>query len=268
MMLVSAATGEFGRLVVDRLLESVPASDVAVAVRNVGGAADLADRGVEVRFGDYDDPSSLREAFSGVDSLLFISAPVTDSGRLEQHRNVVTAAKDAGVGMLVYTSGLGADFVDEGVLGEHHQTEQWISESGLPYVLLRHPIYSETYINAGLHVAIEAGEITSSTQGRGLNTATRADLAQAAAAVLTAPNGSSDAYNFTGPLWTYPQLAEVLSEVSGRPVVYREVDDEEGFLGMLAEVVRYGGFEVQTDDLQRVLGRPAMNLRESVGAAL
>lgn len=268
MILISAATGEYGRLVVDGLLGRVPAAEVAVAVRNPGSAADMSARGVDVRYSDYDDLPSLRAAFRGVDALLFISAPVTDSGRLEQHHNVVTAAKDADVGMLAYTSGLGADFVDEGVLGEHHQTEQWIIESGLPYALLRHPIYSEMYLNAGLHAAIEAGEITSSTRGRGLNTATRADLAQAAAAVLTAPNGSSITYNFTGPLWTYPLLAEVLSEVSGRPVVYREADDEQGFLGMLAEVVRYGGFEVQTDDLQRVLGRPAMSLRESVVAAL
>jgi NAD(P)H dehydrogenase (quinone) len=158
--------------------------------------------------------------------------------------------------------------VKEGVLGEHHQTEQWIIESGLPYALLRHPIYSEVYINAGLHSAIEAGELTSSTRGRGLNTAARADLAEAAAEVLTTSNGFRPAYDFTGPLWTYPQLAEVLGEVSGRSVTYREVDTEDGFLGMLAEVVRYGGFEVQTDDLQQVLGRPPTSLRETVVANL
>jgi NAD(P)H dehydrogenase (quinone) len=116
MILVSAATGEFGRLVVDRLLEGVPAAELAVAVRNPGKAADISARGIDVRQGDYDDQASLRTAFSGVDALLFVSAPVIDSGRLEQHQNVVTAAKDAGVGLLAYTSGLGADFVEEGVL--------------------------------------------------------------------------------------------------------------------------------------------------------
>ena len=268
MILISAATGEFGRLVVDDLLGRVPAAEVAIAVRDPAKAADLSDRGVDVRHGDYDDLPGLRAAFDGADALLFISAPIVDSGRLVQHQNVVTAAMDAGVGLLAYTSGLGADFVDEGPLGEHHQTEQWIIESGLPYVLLRNPIYSETYLNPSLHAAIEAGEITSSTRGRGLNTANRADLAGAAAAVLTAPPGSPTAYNFTGPLWTYPELAEVLTEVSGRSVVYREVDEEEGFLGMLAGAVRYGAFEVQTDDLDGALGRPAMSLRASVVAAL
>lgn len=75
MIVVSAATGEFGRLVVDQLLNRVPASDVAVAVRDVHKAADLADRGVQVRYGDYDEPGSLRDSFNGADRLLFISAP-------------------------------------------------------------------------------------------------------------------------------------------------------------------------------------------------
>src|SRR5450759_1256773 len=130
MIVVTAATGEFGRLVVDSLVNRVPAGEVAVAVRNPGKAEDLAGRGVQIRFGEYDEPGSLREAFAGVDRLLFISSP--DIGaREDQHRNVVTAARDAGVGLLVYTSGLGADVIDEGVLGEHHATELLIGDSGL-----------------------------------------------------------------------------------------------------------------------------------------
>ena len=77
---LSAATGEFGRLVVDQLLNRVPASDVAVAVRDVHKAADLADRGAQLRYGDYDEPDSLRDSFNCADQLLFISAPSFDSG--------------------------------------------------------------------------------------------------------------------------------------------------------------------------------------------
>jgi len=267
MILVTGATGMLGRQVVDRLLDRLPATDVAVLVRDPAKAAELAARGVDVRLGDYDDPDSLRAAFAGAGTVLFISAPVTYSGRLEQHRNVVHAAAATDVGRIAYTSGVGADFVDEGVLGEHHQTEEWIAQSGLPAVILRHPIYSELYINPGLQAAVEAGELTSSTGGRGLNTATRADLAAAAASAVTATEPSAT-YNFTGSLWTFPELAEVLGEVSGRPVAYREVETEEGFLGVLAEVIRSGGFEIETDDLERVLGRPPMTLRETVLAAL
>jgi NAD(P)H dehydrogenase (quinone) len=145
MIVVSAATGEFGRLVIDRLLDRLPSRELAVAVRNPQKAADLAERGVDVRYGDYDEPASLRAAFKGADRLLFISSPLTDvsGGRVAQHRAVAAAARDVKVGYIAYTSGLGADVVDEGVLREHRLTEQAILESGLPYTLLRHPIYSD-----------------------------------------------------------------------------------------------------------------------------
>ena len=185
MIVVTAATGQFGRLVVDQLLNRVPVDELAIAVRNPATADDLADRGVQVRYADYDEPESLVSAFRGADRLLFISSP--DAARLVQHRNVVAAAGEAGVGMIAYTSGLGADMVPEDtpILGDHRVTEQVIKQSGVPYVMLRHPLYTELFINAGLKSAIEAGELTSSTGGRGMNTASRADLAEAAAAVLT-----------------------------------------------------------------------------------
>jgi NAD(P)H dehydrogenase (quinone) len=267
MIVVSAATGEFGRLVIGRLLDRVPAGEVAVAVRNPAKADHLAAQGVVVRYGDYDDPASLRAAFDGADRLLFISSPTLEN-RVPQHRGVITAARDARVGSIVYTSGLGADVVDEGLLGDHHATEQAILDSGVAYTFLRHPIYTEMFVDAGLHAAIEAGELTSSTRGRGMNTATRADLAEAAAVVLTGPDQAGNAYNFTGPLWTYPQLAAALSDISGRTVAYREVDHDEGPMEWFGPVIRSGGFEVQTGDLEHLLGRPASSLEDVVAAVL
>src|SRR3712207_4826339 len=272
MIVVSAATGEFGRLVVDRLLDLVPSRDVAVAVRNPQKAADLAERGVDVRYGDYDQPVSLRAAFDGADRLLFISSPLGDlsGGRVAQHRAVVAAAREARVGHIAYTSGLGADMVEEGVLGEHHLTEQAIMQSGLPYTLLRHPIYSDFFISPDLWSAVEAGELTSNTRGRGMNTAMRADLAEAASALLSDDSPPGQVYNFTGLLWTYPELADTLTQVAGTKVGYREVDEDEGALSILglAPVIQAGGFEVQTPDLEVVLGHPPTNLQEAVTAAL
>jgi NAD(P)H dehydrogenase (quinone) len=269
MIVVSAATGQFGRLVVECLLKRVPASQVAVAVRDVRKAGDFGARGVGVRHGDYDRPETLRAAFDGADRLLFISDPRLD-GRLIQHRNVVAAARDAGVRAITYTSGLGADVVDVGVLGEHHATEQMIRASGLSYTLLRHPIYSDFFLNPGLSAAIEAGELTSSTGGRGLNTATRTDLAEAAALVLAAGEHSGRAYDFTGRIWTYPQLATELSTVSHRTVTYREVDQDDGIVALLGlgPAIRSGGFERQTSDLEQILGRPATSLHAAVETAL
>ena len=270
MYVISAATGEFGRLVVDRLLERVPAADVAVAVRHRARADDLAQRGIEVRYGDYDQPASLRAAYQGATRLLFISSPDIGPSRLVQHRNVLDAARDAAVGSVIYTSGLGADVVDEGVLGEHHTTEAALVDSGLPYTILRHPIYSDFFINPTLQAAMEAGEITSSTGGRGLNTATRADLAEAAAEVLTSTGQEAEAYDFTGRLWTYPELAAVLTGLRGGPVAYREVDHDEGIIDMLGigPLIRSGGFERQTGDLEQVLGHLPMSLPDAVSVTL
>lgn len=274
MIVVSAATGQFGRLVVEQVLARIPASEVTVAVHDPAKARDLAARGLEVRRADYDEPRSLEAAFHGADRLLFISSPVLDRdrSRLAQHRNVVSAAREAGVGMIAYTSGLGVDLVDEDVpiLGDHLITEEAIRASGIPSVMLRHPLYTELFINADLRSAVEAGELSSNTRGRGMNTASRADLAEAAAVILTGADHRRGTYDFTGRMWTYPELAGALSDVSGRPVTYREVDEDEGaiaFMG-LAPFVQSGGFELQTPDLESVLGHPAASLRDVVAAAL
>jgi len=271
MIVITAATGEYGSLVVENLLQRVSPTELVVAVRNPSKAEQWSDRGVDVRFADYDHPESLREAFRGAGRLLFISSPVSDEAgsRVDQHRKVVEAAADAGVGTIAYTSGVGADVVEHGVLGEHNATEQIISESGLPHIFLRHPLYSDLFITREvLRSALEAGEVSSNTAGRGLNTAFRADLAKAAALVLSRDDLDQDLYEFTGPLWTYPQLAEVLTEVSGQPVKYRELEGDEVDPLSLTQVIRAGGFEYQTPDLQQVLGHPAISLREGVTRVL
>jgi NAD(P)H dehydrogenase (quinone) len=274
MIVVTGATGQFGRLVVERLLERVPPSEIAVVVRDPTKAADFAVRRVAARRADYDHPDSLMAAFEDADRLLFVSSPVMggDRSRLLQHRNVVSAALQAGVGTIIYTSGLGADLVEEDVpiLGDHRVTENEIRANGMPYVMLRNPLYTELFINADLRSAIEAGELTSNTMGRGMNTARRADLAEAAAVVLTRPNDDVSIYDFTGPLWTYPELAVTLGEVTGHPVSYREVEHDEGAVGFmgLAPLIQSGGFEIHTPDLEVVLGHPAASLPVAVAEAL
>ncbi|MFF4053675.1 NAD(P)H-binding protein [Streptomyces chartreusis] len=270
MIVVSAASGAFGRLVLDRLLARHNAEVVAVAVRAPGRVADLAARGVEVRHGDYDAPDTLRTAFKGADRLLLISSPELDPAhRVHQHQNAIDAARAVDVGALVYTSFLDADTRAEGVTAAHHATEHALRASGLPHTLLRHPFYSEAFLNSGLQAAVASGELGDATGGRGINTASRADLAEAAARILIEDDHRACAYDFTGTLWTYPQLAQVLSRVSGTPVVHRARDSRApGALAWLEDQVRAGALERQTDDLQRVLGRPPATLEESVTGIL
>jgi NAD(P)H dehydrogenase (quinone) len=111
--------------------------------------------------------------------------------------------------------------------------------------------------------------LVSGTGGRGLNTALRTDLAEAAVNVLTDDDHLGRDYDLTGPLWTYPQLATALSEATGRPVVHRDrAQPTPGPMGFLESLARAGALERQTDDLRRLLGRPPATLRDAVAAAL
>ncbi|MEV0315201.1 NAD(P)H-binding protein [Nonomuraea fuscirosea] len=241
MIVVSAASGALGHLVIDRLRTR---TEVVAAVRDPGRAP----AGVTVRRGDYDDPASLREAFDGATRLLLISSPELDPARrIGHHLAALSAAAQVGVGAVVYTSFLNAGTVATGMTEAHHATEQAILRSGLPYTILRHPFYGDAFIPE-----ISGGELTGSAGGRGLNTAFRSDLAEAAVNVLTGDGHLGRAYDFTGPLWSHPEVAEALG------VPYREVPDTApGPMSRLNAQVRAGALEQQTPDLEQVLGRPA-----------
>ncbi|MEU6393970.1 NAD(P)H-binding protein [Streptomyces sp. NPDC046939] len=266
MIVVSAASGGLGRRVVDHLLARRPASQVAVAARTPERVADLAARGVQVRHGDYDAPDTLRSAFEGADRLLLISSPELDPARrIKQHQAAIDAARATGVGAVAYTSFLEADTRSDGVTSAHHATEQALKASGLPHTVLRHPFYSEGFLRPALHSALASGELRDATDGRGLNTASRADLAEAAAHVLTEEDHVGGAYDFTGPLWSYPDLVQALARVCGRPVAHRLGHERaEGVQGWLEEQIRSGVLERQTDDLRQVLRRAPATLDETL----
>ncbi|SCE36108.1 NAD(P)H dehydrogenase (quinone) [Streptomyces sp. DfronAA-171] len=267
MIVVTAAAGQYGRLVVEGLLaRGVP---VAAVVRRPERAAGLAASGAEVRYGDYDDADSLRAAFTGAERLLLVSSPELETGRrVAQHATAVDAARAAGVGLLAYTSFLGADARAEGMTAAHHATERHIEASGLPYTLLRHPFHSDTFLHTGLREAVAAGVLEDGTGGRGLNTASRADLAEAAVRVLTGER-ALPAYDLTGAPWTYRQLAGTLTRVSGAPVAYTErASPVPGPAGWLDGQIRAGALEHWTDDLADLLGRPPTSLEEAVRGVL
>ncbi len=208
MIMVTAATGEFGRLVVDQLLERVPASDVAVAVRDMPKAADLADRGVQVRHGDYRAARQrCATAFDGADRLLFISAPNENGDRVRQHQNVVDAARVAGVGRLVYTSGSEPMSSSEGGLADHHATERAIRDERSAV----HDLAAADLLGVVHPSGPAGGDQTpaahSEQRRRGMKTALRADLAEAAAIVLTSQDQLDEGYDFTGRRWTFHELA-------------------------------------------------------------
>jgi uncharacterized protein YbjT (DUF2867 family) len=145
MIVVTGATGQLGRLVIQSLLAKVPAAQIIAAVRQPTRAADLAALGVQVRQADYSQPATLDAAFQGASKLLLISSSELGQ-RAAQHRNVIEAAQRAGVSLVAYTSLLHADRSPLGLAGEHVQTEALLKTSGLPHVLLRNGWYTENYL--------------------------------------------------------------------------------------------------------------------------
>ncbi|MFE4515618.1 SDR family oxidoreductase [Kitasatospora sp. NPDC056783] len=280
MYVVTGATGQLGRLVVEGLLAAVPASEVAVAVRSAEKAADLAARGVTVRVVDYDKPETLAGAFAEGDKVLLISGSEVGR-RIPQHRAVVEAARAAGVALLAYTGILGAATFR--LADEHKATEELILASGLPYVFLRNGWYTENYLGDAAGTVARGVVLGSAGQGR-IATAPRRDYADAAVAVLVGEGHQGAAYELSGDVaWSLPELAAELAAVSGKPVGHRDVTPAEhldalvgaglpqGFAEALVDVdagIARGELAGTPGDLARLIGRPTVPLAESVRAAL
>jgi NAD(P)H dehydrogenase (quinone) len=269
MITVTGATGNLGGATLAALLDTVPASELTVVVRDPTKAAELAARGVTVRQGDYDDPESLRTAFAGTDTLLLVSSPDTTPGvRPRQHGNAIDAAAATGVRRIVYTSAIGADN-GEGFLADHTATEALLRESGVAWTALRNTFYLHFLVNPGLAAAAEAGELTGADGGQPVNFASVPDLAAATAAALVADGLDNTVHELRGAVFTLPDLAETVAAVSGRTVAYRAVPPAEfGQGAFLWDLIASGLFAEPSTDLEKLLGRPATSLRDAVTAAL
>jgi NAD(P)H dehydrogenase (quinone) len=269
MYVITGVTGKLGRVAIEDLLTRVPATEIAAVARDPRKAADLAERGVDVRHGDYEDPASLRTAFSGADVLLFVSSPdITPGARPRQHGNVVDAAVSAGVGRVVYTSAIGAED-GPGFLADHTVTEELLAASGLPHTLLRNTFYTEVLVNPGLRSAVDAGELRGADNGVAVNFATIADLGAAASETVTGDGHAGAVYELRGPVWTLADLARTLSEVSGKDVAYEPVAAEEiGQMAFVHQLIASGLFSEPAGDLEKLIGRAPTGLREAVETAL
>lgn len=283
MIAVTGATGHLGHLVVEALLErGVAADQVVAAVRTPSKAADLAERGVQVREADYSRPETLAAAFAGVDTLLLVSSSEVGQ-RVPQHVAVIDAAKAAGVGRIVYTSAPQATTSSLILAPDHKATEEYLAASGIATTILRNNWYTENYLDS-VKQAAESGQIVASVGDGRVASAPRSDFAEAAAVVLVDESHTGKVYELTGDVaWTFDELAAAAGEVLGREVSYHRATPEEhaalltgfgldegtvGFVVALDGNIRDGELATVTTDLSTLLGRPTTGLVEALRAAL
>jgi NAD(P)H dehydrogenase (quinone) len=281
-IVITGATGQLGRHVVEALLErKVPAQEIVATGRSVEKIADLAERGVQVKSMDYADPASVAEALKGAAKVLLISGSEVGR-RVEQHRTVIEAAKAEGVGLVAYTSIANADTTGMKLAAEHQATEAILQESGVPFVLLRNGWYLENYTEQ-LPGTLAQGAIAGSAGEGRVSAASRSDYAHAAAAVLVADGQAGRIYELGGDeAFTMAELAAEISAAAGRNISYQDLPAPE-YAGMLAgfgvpeafaEIladsdlgIARGDLLVSSGDLRRLIGRPATSLAEAVRSA-
>lgn len=275
-LLVTGATGQLGSLVVEALLKTVPADQLAVSVRDAKKAEHLQARGVDVRQADFTSPTSLAAAFAGIDKLLLISS--SDGDRVAQHTAAIEAAKTAGVSFIVYTSAPNAQESSFFLVNDHRATENAIIASGIPYSILRNNWYLENEAGSIKGAAAGAPWLTMGGSGK-VGWALRQDYAEAAANVLSGTGHENKTYELAGKLITYDELAAITAEVLGKDVPVQHVDEATyseamkaagvpepviPFLVGVQTAIANGSLAVDSNDLEALLGRKATPLREGI----
>ncbi|MEV7977510.1 SDR family oxidoreductase [Streptomyces sp. NPDC086519] len=280
-IVVTGATGHLGRHVVTQLLEKVPADQITAVVRDAAKADDFAARGVKIAVADYNAPETFDGLFAAGDKVLLISGNEFDKGRPAQHKVVIDAAKAAGVALLAYTSAPGS--LKASLVDDHRATEEALLASGLPYTLLRNGWYHENYTENLAPVLEHNAVVAAAGEGR-VSSASRADYAAAAAAVLTGEGHENQTYELGGDVaWSFAEYAAELSAQTGREIAYNAVPGEvlqgiltgagvpEMFAAILVGVdasIAKGELVVDSGDLARLVGRPTSPISEAIAAAL
>ena len=283
MIAITGATGQLGQLVIQHLLNKTTADQIIALVRSPEKADDLKKLGIEIRQADYTKPETFTTALQGVKKLLLISSSEVGQ-RVQQHQNVIDAAKNAGVELLAYTSILKADSSPLALAAEHIATETAIKASGVPYVMLRNSWYTENYLLSIAPSLAHGAFIGCAGEGK-ISSASRSDYAEAAAVVLTSQedqNGKT--YELAGDEpYTLAQLCEVISAESGKTIPYVNMAEAdfakalEGaglpapFAAMLADSDTGASQDGLFDDshtLSTLIGHPTQPLQQMVKAFL
>lgn len=276
---ITGATGQLGRLVVNRLKEKVSDAEIVALVRSPEKAQEL---GVTAREANYDQPETLDRALEGVDTLLLISSSEVGK-RAAQHLNVIESAKKAGVKWIVYTSLLHADSSPLSLADEHLETEKELKKSGIPFTLLRNGWYSENHTGS-IPGALGGGAFIGSAGDGKISSAPRADYAEAAVSVLTSEGHEGKIYELAGDeSYTLNDLAAEISRQSGKEIPYKNLPESDyaaaltgfGLPESLAQAI--AGYDTSASEnalyddsrqLSKLIGRPTTSLPVAVADSL
>ncbi|GHB84025.1 SDR family oxidoreductase [Persicitalea jodogahamensis] len=280
MILITGATGQLGGEVIRHLLKKVPASQIAALVRDANKALDLKSKGIDIRIGDYDDLAALDQAMQGIDKVLLI-AGTDEENRLQQHKNVMEAAKKAGVRCVAFTS---RTLKDKGTLvnrlmDSYFDTEDYLKASGLDYAIFRNVLYMDTLPQFVGEKVFERGIYLPAGQGK-VPFALRSEMGEGIANVLAAGDCGNRVYKFTGSEdYTFTDVAATLADLSGKEVNYTspEKSDFEAQLkgrglpdvmveritGFITDIKNGQESDVSTD-LENALGRKPASLVEGL----
>ena len=298
-ILITGASGAFGRKAARLVLEKIPASELILVTRRPDSLAEFAARGVQVRTGDFDRPDTLPKAFAGAKKMLLISTLDVGQRRRRQHRAAAEAAVAAGVKHIAYTSSVGIHPKSPSfAVGDHYYTEELLRKSGAAFTFLRDGQYAEVVATMIAPIAIQTGKWIMSCADGCMAFVSKDDCVASAAAVLASDGHEGAAYEITGPqLYTFRDAAAIASELTGRPIEYITVSEEErlaifdaagiprvyvegstnadgtgvwGSEEMLSyeRAVRTGYFSICSHHVELLTGRPARSLREVFAANL
>ncbi|MDT0264387.1 SDR family oxidoreductase [Jatrophihabitans lederbergiae] len=281
---VTGASGALGRVAAEVVLQSTDPANVVLTTRNPDSLADFAAHGASVRRADFSDPASLATAFAGVDKLLLIS---TDAGgaRLNQHLAAISAASQAGVRHIAYTSVPQPISANPAlVVADHAATEQAIKDSGMAWTMLRNNLYTHMQV-PGIEHAAASGQWVANSGAGAAEYVTREDCAAVAAAVLTQDGHDNHVYDITGPrAWSAADLAALAGEIGDREIQLVQVDDEAyrdglvvqaglpqavaGLLTSFGASTRGGFLADVSPTVEHLTGRPATELDTVVRSTL
>ena len=280
-LIVSGASGQLGSLVIEELLARgvVPENLILVSrTPNTEHLKAYAARGASVRFGDFNQPESLDDAYRGGTRMLLISINGGGGSRPELHRVAIDAAVRAGVKHIAYTSYVNADLNEVSTIAvDHRRTELILEESGVAWTMLRNHIYANGLVDQAIQIVRDGGLVTHTPDAR-VAYVTREDCAAAAAAVLATPGHENRAYNITGPDAIGPrELVALASEISGKSVAlivlseaaYRQRLAESGTPEASIDGTVSFAAELDSPHLREpttavadLTGRPAMSVRQ------